>query len=80
MNITWKSPSNIALIKYWGKHGEQLPNNPSLSLTLSDASTTTSISLKKKRSKKPIDLDFSFEGKKNPAFSAKILTYLTGIK
>jgi diphosphomevalonate decarboxylase len=80
MNITWKSPSNIALIKYWGKHGEQLPNNPSLSLTLSDASTTTSISLKKKRSKKPIDLDFSFEGKKNPAFSAKILTYLTGIQ
>jgi diphosphomevalonate decarboxylase len=50
------------------------------SLTLSDASTTTSISLKKKRSKKPIDLDFSFEGKKNPAFSAKILTYLTGIQ
>ena len=45
MNITWKSPSNIALIKYWGKHGEQLPNNPSLSLTLSDASTTTSISV-----------------------------------
>jgi len=80
MNITWKSPSNIALIKYWGKHGEQLPNNPSLSITLSEATTTTSISLKKKRSKKPIELDFTFEGKKNPVFADKILRYLSGIQ
>ena len=80
MKITWKSPSNIALIKYWGKHGEQLPNNPSLSLTLSEAYTTTSITLKKKRSKKPIDLDFTFEGKKKPVFSTKILYYLANIQ
>lgn len=46
--ITWQSPSNIALIKYWGKHGNQLPNNASLSLTLSQATTTTSLSLKRK--------------------------------
>ena len=25
--ITWRSPSNIAIIKYWGKHGVQLPRN-----------------------------------------------------
>jgi len=31
----WKSPSNIALIKYWGKRDHQLPQNPSLSFTLS---------------------------------------------
>src|SRR5690606_27385092 len=33
------APSNIALIKYWGKHGVQLPMNPSLSLTLKDSKT-----------------------------------------
>tara|TARA_B110000467_G_scaffold13636_1_gene11583 strand:- start:242 stop:511 length:270 start_codon:yes stop_codon:yes gene_type:complete len=30
---SWKAPSNIALVKYWGKYGEQLPKNPSLSFT-----------------------------------------------
>ena len=80
MNITWRSPSNIALIKYWGKHGNQLPNNPSLSLTLSDAHTTTAVTLNKKKSKKPIDLDFSFEGNKNPPFATKVLNYLIAIQ
>ena len=30
----WQAPSNIALVKYWGKYGEQLPENPSISFTL----------------------------------------------
>ncbi len=42
-NVAWKSPSNIALIKYWGKFGEQLPMNPSLSFTLKKSYTKTSI-------------------------------------
>lgn len=37
--VIWRSPSNIALVKYWGKYGEQLPKNPSISLTLSAAFT-----------------------------------------
>ena len=37
--IRWRSPSNIAIVKYWGKHGVQLPQNPSLSFTLSSAAT-----------------------------------------
>ena len=41
--VTWRSPSNIALIKYWGKHGVQLPKNPSLSFTLSECHTTTEL-------------------------------------
>jgi diphosphomevalonate decarboxylase len=40
-SVTWRSPSNIALIKYWGKFGNQLPANPSISFTLSTSATTT---------------------------------------
>lgn len=80
MEITWRSPSNIALIKYWGKHGNQLPNNASLSLTLSEAYSETSVELKNKRKKSTPDIDFYFEGKKNPAFAAKLIKYLDSIK
>lgn len=38
---SWASPSNIALVKYWGKHGKQLPSNPSISFTLSSCRTET---------------------------------------
>lgn len=43
--ITVWAPSNIALIKYWGKRNEDLilPHTSSLSMTLSDLGTTTSI-------------------------------------
>ncbi|MFI5171043.1 MAG: diphosphomevalonate/mevalonate 3,5-bisphosphate decarboxylase family protein [Chitinophagales bacterium] len=80
MKIAWRSPSNIALIKYWGKHGNQLPNNTSLSLTLHEAFTETSLELKKKRSKKNIEIDFLFEGNKNVAFGNKIINYFDVVK
>ena len=41
--IVCESPSNIALIKYWGKYGLQFPINPSISFTLSNCKTITSI-------------------------------------
>ena len=41
--VTWKSPSNIALVKYWGKYPVQIPANPSISFTLSAATTTTTL-------------------------------------
>ena len=39
-DITWKCPSNIAIVKYWGKKGKQLPCNPSVSMTLAEALKT----------------------------------------
>jgi len=45
LTAAWQSPSNIALIKYWGKHGRQLPRNASISFTLSEARTQTSVQL-----------------------------------
>jgi len=46
---TWRSPSNIALIKYWGKRGDQIPLNPSMSLTLKNAHTQTEVSFREKK-------------------------------
>ncbi len=76
MQFTWKSPSNIALIKYWGKHDRQLPNNASLSLTLREAHTITSLKLQKKRTKKNIELDFTFAGARNEKFAEKLTAFL----
>lgn len=43
LHSAWRSPSNIALIKYWGKKEGQHPANASLSMTLSQAFTETSV-------------------------------------
>lgn len=80
--ITKRSPSNIAIVKYWGKHGNQLPNNPSVSFTLSKCFTETKItyevlSSKFKAQESEFSLDFFFEGKDNQAFKAKIEKYLS---
>ena len=41
MTFGWQSPSNIALVKYWGKRDPQLPSNPSISFTLDTCHTQT---------------------------------------
>lgn len=69
------SPSNIAIVKYWGKHGNQLPNNPSVSLTLSRCHTDTRIAVKR-NSDSNYKLHFLFEGKESPKFEEKIKKYL----
>ena len=77
--VTWKSPSNIAFIKYWGKHGIQLPMNPSLSMTLDKCYTKTSIILTEKKTDKPVEFGFKFEGKTNGKFADRIEKYLNRI-
>ena len=79
--VTWKSPSNIALIKYWGKYGTQLPRNPSISFTLDTAATTTSIEYSIAETDDPtsVSLDFFFEGEKNEAFAKKVKTFLESL-
>ena len=69
----WQSPSNIALVKYWGKKGKQIPQNPSISFTLSECCSETFVSFEKADS---LDFRFFFEGKENPAFGAKIEKFL----
>jgi diphosphomevalonate decarboxylase len=72
----WQSPSNIALIKYWGKHGRQLPRNASVSFTLSEACTRTEVSLTEKKAAGDMEFSFYFEGKQNPGFEARTGKFL----
>lgn len=78
--VAWRSPSNIALVKYWGKHGRQLPRNPSVSLTLQNAFTETRLHYKPKETSGPdIDLSFFFEGEPKPDFAERINRYFKSI-
>lgn len=80
-DVTWRSPSNIAIIKYWGKYGVQLPRNPSLSLTLAASFTDTRLeyTFREDRDAGPIDLEFFFHQERNEAFETKIRTYLQSL-
>ena len=76
----WIAPSNIALVKYWGKKSIQLPKNPSISFTLSNCVTETSvIYTPKKRKKEFVDYDFFFEGKTIEEFDKKIQLFFKRI-
>lgn len=75
--ISWKSPSNIALIKYWGKHGNQLPRNPSISITLRESFTTTEMEYSLQSLEKGLTIDFYFEGKRAEDFEARMHKFLT---
>ena len=55
----WRCPSNIALVKYWGKRDFQKPMNPSLSFVLHNSFTETSVELHKDGDEK---VEFYFEG------------------
>jgi diphosphomevalonate decarboxylase len=68
--VKWSSPSNIAIVKYWGKYGNQLPRNPSISFTLSESKSVTSINFTKHKNGGNI-LKFDFEGKENAKFAEK---------
>lgn len=79
--VTWRSPSNIAIVKYWGKYGLQLPRNPSLSLTLTAACTDTQLKYEFRDDNHagPIDLDFYFHQETNEEFAAKTRDYLKSL-
>jgi diphosphomevalonate decarboxylase len=73
----WSAPANIALVKYWGKHGDQLPQNPSISITLSESITTTRIEWTKALATP--EHKFQFENREEPVFEKKVMTYLNKV-
>jgi diphosphomevalonate decarboxylase len=79
-SVIWRSPSNIAIIKYWGKHGVQLPRNPSLSFTLAASCTDTELSWSVKETPDDqISLDFYFHEEQRPDFGAKAVAFLESL-
>jgi len=76
--IIWESPSNIALIKYWGKYGVQLPCNPSLSMSLKQSVSRFELTYSPiKEGEK--SLIYLFEGKENPAFEEKLSKFIASV-
>lgn len=72
--VAWRSPANIALIKYWGKKPVQIPENPSLSFALNNSYTETNIQYRSLRGRENT-IEFSFEGKPAPEFARRIEKY-----
>ncbi|BAV94485.1 diphosphomevalonate/mevalonate 3,5-bisphosphate decarboxylase family protein [Ichthyobacterium seriolicida] len=77
----WQSPSNIAIVKYWGKKPNQIPSNPSISFTLSNSYTKTKFSYarRNKKSDDKIYLKFSFDNKPKIDFEKKVSSFLERI-
>jgi len=70
--IKLSAPSNIALIKYWGKKGNQIPANPSFSMTLDKSKTIFDVEFSLKGHSA---FEFYFEGKSNEQFKLKSLKH-----
>lgn len=78
-SVTWQAPSNIALVKYWGKHGEQLPRNASVSFTLSNCHTSTTLSFQKKESD-GFDFEIYLDGLREEGFEPKIRQFFERVE
>lgn len=76
--VAWQSPSNIALIKYWGKHGQQLPDNASVSFTLSKSVTKTEVTYNQADNNEN-RLEFYFDNARKPEFEQRINKYIENI-
>ena len=70
-------PSNIALIKYWGKYENQIPANPSISYTLSQCRTITEMEYAEGEN---FSVKLFLSGKEEPKFAEKTAKYLAGIE
>ncbi|MES2410593.1 MAG: diphosphomevalonate decarboxylase [Bacteroidota bacterium] len=86
-SFQWSAPSNIALVKYWGKKENQIPANPSISFTLNNCKTNTKLAFAKKDTstalsvtKSNFSFDLLFEGKAKKEFKPKIQKFLERIE
>jgi len=79
LKVSYSAPANIALIKYWGKTGIQLPANASLSMTLDKSRTITEMELNGE-SKNKGDWRFTYAGQEQKGFDAKIADFFNRIR
>lgn len=78
-SVTWRTPSNIALVKYWGKKELQMPKNASISFTLDACFTKTTLTFERKKNNQKKEIEVYFEGKKKESFRPKIATFFNRI-
>ena len=75
--LRWRSPSNIALVKYWGKYGSQRPRNASVSFTLEGAATDTTLHYRPRTSGGTgVDVALYLNGTLNDGFTTRTRTFL----
>lgn len=74
---TQTCPSNIALIKYWGKYDQQIPANPSISYTLNHCKTITEMEF---IAGEKFSVQTFLAGKEEPKFAEKIEKYFQKIE
>ena len=79
-SFEWSAPSNIALVKYWGKKENQIPANPSISFTLNNCKTITMLEVAKKPDTTSFSFDLLFEGKPKEDFKPKIQKFFERIE
>jgi len=78
-NFEWSAPSNIALVKYWGKTNNQVPANPLFSLTSNPCKTITKMTFAKKINDGNFSFDLLFEGQPKEDFKPKIQKFFERI-
>lgn len=77
----WTAPSNIALVKYWGKKENQIPANPSISFTLNNCKTITTLEFEPKKFKDDnFIFDLFFEGILKEDFKPKMQKFFERIE
>lgn len=77
IEVTESCPSNIALIKYWGKYAGQIPANPSISFTLNHCKTNTKMVFK---ANEEFAVRTFLVGKEELKFAEKIVKYFRSIE
>lgn len=79
-SFRWQTPSNIALVKYWGKSNPQIPKNASISFTLNNCHTITTIDFVKKEKSDEVVFNLFFEGKPKDEFKPKIAEFFKRVQ
>ncbi|RZJ40117.1 MAG: diphosphomevalonate decarboxylase [Chryseobacterium sp.] len=75
--VSESCPSNIALIKYWGKYENQIPANPSISYTLNNCKTNTTIEF---LANEPFSVQTFLSANEEVKFGEKIEKYFKNIE